>query len=1368
MDPQFADPTRVVGPLGIERGLRFAPESAGSKRLLELLYCECCGELFFGGMRGKRAGGGDIELLPMDPNIEGLPESAGSLLFEQLNADEFGVFWPRSHRPPMMMPADDKVALWQRASLDPDTGLVTLLSAKYDPWQSQDRIRGYYFVRKPGEQDRHKRRSSDPGSSVPYACPSCGTDYSQRKSGFRLSTIRNFRAGFGKTTQLLATELFDSLRLDRRYPKLVSFSDSRQDAAKAALDIERLHHQDLRRQILVETLRSLAEGRPKPKDLDAELDLIERSLKEAMALGDVERVVTLAERKKRATALRQQALDDSIPLSEVVESAEAKAFLGPRDEREPLKPLLREFVRLGVHPVDPTGTLSFSDDNTRFEWYELFTQTESGIDWRDDPMRQIRINAIRVRLIEKAHRLISEIIFNKTYFSLEETGLAYACIPLKRSEWRDKADELNAFLRVFSDAYRLHENPWEDEPAGWTSAEEIGPRNRVRSYAEEAYGKESANEKLEEILEIFQHVGHASGLIFNSHLYIKLVDATAHFWRCENCGRVHLHRGMGICTRCFKSLSGPASGSVEELRRTSFLSKRIERGNDCFRLRCDELTGQTDDPADRQRRFRGILLPKDGQPLDAIEERAHEIDTLAVTTTMEVGIDIGPLQATFQANMPPQRFNYQQRVGRAGRRGRAYSVVLTVCRSKSHDLYYFRHPEKITGDPPPPPFLTKGQDLIALRLLRKAWLQKAFADVRDECALLERAYPGDGAKPDIHGEFVPSPDYFDESKEWKHRLEEHLKDTESFRDHVASVLTAESPLSSQSLVAYLTPEHLLGEIDDAKQRLASELQEGLAHSLAEAGLFPMFGMPTRVRNLYTGYERDQTDEYMRKWLTVDRDLDVAIYEFAPGSIIVKDKREHQCVGFTGPLKESFRVGYPRAPLSVDPFGHGLGDPFWLMQCQECGGWQRIGAKPVDVECPACSFVVPAARATECRVPNGFRTDFRPRLIDEMELSAGRHRSTTAESGQLTLEPVLKSNVRFQFLNSTRTYKLNRGQIVVDAAGEPTTKGFDADPFEQKLSRFTTLTRQHLATAVMPQGDFSHDNDGETVRGIWLAAPKTTDSLFFALCSPVEGLWMHRVSGALMDTAVRGSAISAGFIVTHKAALELDIDPEEFDIVEPRYTKIGGGISVPLLQITDHLVNGAGFCKRLASPADDGIPLIRQLIRSIVGEYEAFPLKDYRNAKTEHAKRCDQSCYLCLQRYGNQAYHGLLDWRLGLSFLEAMNDPSFACGLDGNFSTPSLIDWPENAEKYGRDMVERFNRGKGEWKRIGPVTAFRFDTKQRRWAIVAHPLWDFDNPGKLLRDVIKELKAVNPLRASSFDLARRPVTVRERLISEWKQ
>src|SRR5262249_54857185 len=121
-----------------------------------------------------------------------------------------------------------------------------------------------------------------------------------------------------------------------------------------------------------------------------------------------------------------------------------------------------------------------------------------------------------------------------------------------------------------------------------------------------------------------------------------------------------------------------------------------------------------------------VLVPTDPYFLPEREE----IDLLAVTTTMEVGIDIGPLQAILQANMPPQRFNYQQRVGRAGRRKQAYSVVLTVCRTKSHDLYYFREPRKITGDVPPPPFLTKRMPNIARRFLWKWWLNAAFTRLR--------------------------------------------------------------------------------------------------------------------------------------------------------------------------------------------------------------------------------------------------------------------------------------------------------------------------------------------------------------------------------------------------------------------------------------------------------------------------------------------------------------------------------------------------------------------------------------------------------------------------------------------------------------
>jgi ATP-dependent helicase YprA (DUF1998 family) len=98
-----------------------------------------------------------------------------------------------------------------------------------------------------------------------------------------------------------------------------------------------------------------------------------------------------------------------------------------------------------------------------------------------------------------------------------------------------------------------------------------------------------------------------------------------------------------------------------------------------FRLKCEELTGQTDDFSARLRRFKDIFVSSLGR----VGKLASEIDMLSVTTTMEVGIDIGSLQSVYQANMPPQRFNYQQRVGRAGRRGQAFSFVVTFCRGRA-------------------------------------------------------------------------------------------------------------------------------------------------------------------------------------------------------------------------------------------------------------------------------------------------------------------------------------------------------------------------------------------------------------------------------------------------------------------------------------------------------------------------------------------------------------------------------------------------------------------------------------------------------------------------------------------------------------
>lgn len=1404
-DPEFLESRETeVGVLTVDKAPRIEIRDTGEEvRLYEVAYCECCGELFLGGMtsREKPPKPTLTELLPTEPNLEGLPDQAVSQRFEELSSRDYGLFWPRAVK--ATQEPDKKTTSgknnpkcqdsWTKASLERRTGVVV------KGWE-EDHERyacGWLFRRGRGV-DKHGRKNTSPGTNVPYACPRCGTSYYSRiTTQFRLSPIRNFRAGFGKTTQLLATELFDAQRTAGRHTdndaKLVSFSDSRQDAARAALAIERNHHQDLRREALVASLREVqANG--------ADIPRIRKNIEkwEKRKASDDPDDREDAERKLPGLyAELRDAVDSSVPLSAVLEPNDLAYLANPNLE---VKPLIRAMVRLGVHPYDPAGRErpagGAAPNVVRFTWTKLFDDDGTRVHWAEGTEKtQQRVYEARRDLVEHVQAVMSDVIFSKTYFSLEEAGLGYATVGHVEGRPPEVRQQLDALIRVLSDAYRYRPNPYgDDDKPEWHAWGEVSS-TRVKQLVEKVWGSD-ASTRLMDLLGKLGLVGHKGAIVRMDALRIQVAQPSDPYLRCGSCGRVHLHPGWGRCTRCAEPLQWDSpTGQAEELWARNFLSRRIQRSKHdamgSFRLHCEELTGQTEDGAHRQQTFKGIFLPRiveedvdeaadagDSvapillEDMPAVDRRRQEIDLLTVTTTMEVGIDIGPLQSVLQANMPPQRFNYQQRVGRAGRRGQAFSMALTICRTRSHDVYYFGEPEKITGDVPPPPFLTRSLDPIAKRFLLKGWLWHAFTNLRDTVRAGGGIYPADlQSPPDIHGEFLPT--RFLESAadgNWWDQVISAVEASSSFATQLEELLVEGGPALQSSPT--------LQDIETALRKALRDGRQGsIAHDLAELGELPMFGMPTRVRDLYL---RLRNRSGRQEWSTVDRDLDLAIYEFAPGSTLVIDKAEYLATGFTPALGDPFyiRGGKMVKAFRESPFGERL----HLAECPSCHAWTQVDGNVAT--CGACEQPLDDAGQL-CVVPNGFRTDL-PGFARTQEEGADqgiRHRSIQAEGTPIDLQdtPGFGTGAAWRMRRAhdqkARTFRVNRGPThddngrgFITRAGTqelPASRGGPVDLAYQAIDE--RYADEKRAPGLQPAG--------QDLDPVWLAAPKTTDALYLSPVALPTHLAIDSIPSrsdgapdatAARWTGVRAAALSATFMIVGRAAMELDVDPEEFDVLEPRL--YGKNPRMPLLHITDHLVNGAGLCARLNDCVDGEVPLVAELVRSILEDEDEYPLDRFL---AEDHKGCDQSCYRCLQRYGNSPYHSLLDWQLGLAFLRGMVDRDFECGLDGDWSVPELRRFPSLAKDRANEMNLRFGLGDETRRQFRAFEAFRIDVPRASepspWVLVVHPLWK--TSGRL-EDLHPALSAAAteamldadapPIFWDTFNLLRRPGFVREQI------
>ena len=105
-----------------------------------------------------------------------------------------------------------------------------------------------------------------------------------------------------------------------------------------------------------------------------------------------------------------------------------------------------------------------------------------------------------------------------------------------------------------------------------------------------------------------------------------------------------------------------------------------------------------DRPGGSVRGYRGGYLPKERREIER-QLRDGEIRAVVATNALELGIDIGSLDAVVMAGYPGTIASTWQRAGRAGRR-QTTSLAVLVASSAPLDQYIIEHPEYFFERPP--------------------------------------------------------------------------------------------------------------------------------------------------------------------------------------------------------------------------------------------------------------------------------------------------------------------------------------------------------------------------------------------------------------------------------------------------------------------------------------------------------------------------------------------------------------------------------------------------------------------------------------------------------------------------------------------
>ncbi|MEQ8996550.1 MAG: DEAD/DEAH box helicase [Coleofasciculus sp. B1-GNL1-01] len=657
--------------------------------------------------------------------------------------------------------------------------------------------------------------------------------------------------------------------------------------------------------------------------------------------------------------------------------------------------------------------------------------------------------------------------------------------------------------------------------------------------------------------------------------------------------------------------------------------------------------------------------------------RQGKINLLSSSTTLEMGVDIGELQAVALRNFPPHVSNYQQRVGRAGRRTDGVAVTLMYGQRRPHDRFYFDQPTQLIAGKNQIPKLNPQNFHIQQRHIRAELLATFLRERRGTGAenIQMAEFLGFSCEDftPVQDSNLPPNALIIELREWLNSQTaqeltgqwlQHLGNHQAAPEILAKFGKDLSDFEQSQLQDWNQLAEVLAELDTdiratkdrklrremeyKRDRIEEELEKvakrRLHDELAQASILPIYGFPIDVVRLLTGQSNKYKSSQGRHRLERDRRL--ALGEYAPGQDVVVDDRVHHSIGVLRP--ENLEHQY-----------------YWV--CQNCNYFDKSKQeKEPFTECPECKSSPQTPSEQKMReyvVPKTFTTDWsqqpkvtpytKPLRQPTSQVFLAQEGDNPESLGQPHWYQLTFSQGGLFFLANQgplvngRGFK-NRGFAICKSCGCDLSTQLQ----ERQRSATSKKSRRQSKTTSTSSSQIPHSHpitgkpcSGKSYSLLHLGHEFRSDLLKirFApalignrlLYEPVIHFGDSRViSSSIAENSTEtvtgiGFWHSLTYALLAAAAQVIDVPRSELDGL---FKPTEGGSGLAEIVIYDNVPGGAGYSKRIAQEFQDMLQKADELVESC---------------------SCDSSCYDCLRTYSNQMFHAELNRHIVADFLKPL-------------------------------------------------------------------------------------------------------------------